>query len=80
MSRTLLPRACIPTIFSPMPPIRARPFATIRGSKLPSRSCGTSSSNAPPSPFTVLRLAPFRRLVILPPFHRTLGRLRFELR
>ena len=61
MSRTLMPRAYIAMILSSSPSIRVWPFAISFGSKLPSRSRGTAISNAPSSPFKVLRLTPFRR-------------------
>lgn len=63
MSRTLMPRAYIAMIFSSNPSIRVWPWATRRGSKLPSRSRGTSISNAPSSLFTVFLLTPLRRFV-----------------
>ena len=61
MSRTLIPRAYMATILSSSPSMRVWPLPIRRGSKLPSRSRGTSISKAPASPFTVLRPVPFRR-------------------
>ena len=62
ISRTVMPRAYIATIFSSKPVKRRSCLGMICGSKLPARSRGTSMRTGPSSVRTVLPVVPLRWL------------------
>src|SRR6266545_7322493 len=62
MSRVVIPRAYIATIFSSKPAKRRSPFLTTSGSKLPLRSRGASMRTGPWSVCSVLGVVPLRVL------------------
>ena len=63
ISRTVMPRAYMAMILSSKPVKRRSCLGISSGSKLPSRSRGTSMRSGPSSVSTVLPLVPLRWLV-----------------
>ncbi len=67
ISRVVIPRAYRDRILSSNPVQRVWFFLTICGSNSPLRSRGVAISTSPKSPFSVLRVTPFRLFPLLSP-------------